>query len=70
MAHYMQNHLSFEEKKKFSEGVFFFILFSLQAPCVIVTNKNTKYALRAANPRAADRPAGGQPPKGHIVLPT
>jgi hypothetical protein len=30
--------------------------------------KNTKYALRAANPRAADRPAGGWPLEGHIVM--
>jgi hypothetical protein len=30
--------------------------------------KNTKYALRAANPRAADRLVEGWPPKGLIVL--
>jgi hypothetical protein len=28
----------------------------------------TKYALRVANPRAADRPAGGWPPEGRIVM--
>jgi hypothetical protein len=28
---------------------------------------NTKYARKAANPRAADRPAGGWPPKGRII---
>jgi hypothetical protein len=30
--------------------------------------KTSKYALRAANPRAADRPAAGWPPEGHIVM--
>jgi hypothetical protein len=32
MAHYMQNHLSFEKIKDFARE-YFFILFSLQAPC-------------------------------------
>jgi hypothetical protein len=30
--------------------------------------KNTNYALRTANPRAANRPAGGWPPAGRIVM--
>jgi hypothetical protein len=30
--------------------------------------KNTNYALRAARPWAADRPAGGWPPAGRIVM--
>jgi hypothetical protein len=30
--------------------------------------ENTKYALRVANPRAADRAAGGSPPEGRIVM--
>jgi hypothetical protein len=29
---------------------------------------NTKYALRVASPRAADRPAGGWPPAGRIIM--
>jgi hypothetical protein len=28
----------------------------------------SKYALRVANPRAADRPAGGWPPEWRIVM--
>jgi hypothetical protein len=31
-------------------------------------DKNTKYALMVANPRAPDRPAGGRPPEGRIVM--
>jgi hypothetical protein len=34
----------------------------------IVTKKNTKHALWAADPWAADRPAGGWPPEGRIVM--
>jgi hypothetical protein len=34
----------------------------------IIVTENTKYALRVANPRAADRPACGWPPEGHIVM--
>jgi hypothetical protein len=30
--------------------------------------ETTKYALRAANPRAADRPAGGWPSEGRILM--
>jgi hypothetical protein len=30
--------------------------------------KNTQHALRVANPRAADRPAGGWPPEGRIIM--
>jgi hypothetical protein len=30
--------------------------------------KNTKYALRAANPRVADRAAGGRPLAGRIIM--
>jgi hypothetical protein len=30
--------------------------------------KNTKYALRVANPRVADRLAGGWPPEGRIIM--
>jgi hypothetical protein len=33
-----------------------------------VVTENTKYPLRVANPRAADRPTGCWPPKGHIVM--
>jgi hypothetical protein len=31
-------------------------------------DKHTKHALGAANPRAADRPAGGRPPPGRIIM--
>jgi hypothetical protein len=30
--------------------------------------KNTNYALRAVRPQAADRPVGGWPPAGRIVM--
>jgi hypothetical protein len=30
--------------------------------------KNTNYVLRAARPQAADRPAGGWPPAGRIIM--
>jgi hypothetical protein len=33
-----------------------------------IVTENTKYALRVANFRAADRPAGDWPPEGHIVV--
>jgi hypothetical protein len=33
-----------------------------------MVTKNTKYALRAANPRAADRPPGGWPSEGRMVM--
>jgi hypothetical protein len=33
-----------------------------------IVTQTTKYALRAADPRAADRPAGGWPPGGRIVM--
>jgi hypothetical protein len=33
-----------------------------------MVSKNTKYILRVANPRAADRPVGGMPPEGRIVM--
>ena len=34
----------------------------------ISSAKTTKYALRVANPRAADRLAGGWPPERRIVM--
>jgi hypothetical protein len=33
-----------------------------------MVTKTPKYALRAANPRAADRLVRGWPPEGHIVM--
>jgi hypothetical protein len=33
-----------------------------------MVTETTKYAQRAANLRAADRPAEGWPPKGRIVM--
>jgi hypothetical protein len=44
---------------------FYFSLIS-QSRSVVVT-ENTKYALKVANPWAADRPAKGWPPEGHII---
>jgi hypothetical protein len=34
----------------------------------LIVTKNTKYALRVAKPRAADRPAWGWPPEERIIL--
>jgi hypothetical protein len=34
----------------------------------LIITETTKYALRAANRRAADRPAKGWLPEGHIVM--
>jgi hypothetical protein len=39
-----------------------FNTFYVQSPSV------SKYARRAANPRAADRPAVGWPPEGRIIM--
>jgi hypothetical protein len=33
-----------------------------------IVTENTKYALKVANPQAADRPAGGWPPKARIIM--
>jgi hypothetical protein len=35
---------------------------------VVIVTEYTKYALRVANPREADRLAGGRSPKGLIVM--
>jgi hypothetical protein len=35
---------------------------------VLFAPKNTNYALQVARPRAVDRPAGGWPPAGRIVM--
>jgi hypothetical protein len=48
-------------------GTFHITLYGLYAHRAFVT-KNTNYALRAGRPWAADRPAGGWPPAGHIVM--
>jgi hypothetical protein len=34
----------------------------------LIVTENTKYALRVANPRAADRPAGVWPPEERIIM--
>jgi hypothetical protein len=33
-----------------------------------IVTENTKYGLRMANPRAADRPAGGWSPEGRVIM--
>jgi hypothetical protein len=35
---------------------------------LLIVTKNSKYVPRMGNPWAADRPAGGWPPKRHIVI--
>jgi hypothetical protein len=35
---------------------------------MLIVTKNTKYALRGANPQSGDRLAGGWPPEGRIVM--
>jgi hypothetical protein len=34
----------------------------------LIVTETTKYALRVANPRAGNMPAGGWPPERHIVM--
>jgi hypothetical protein len=34
----------------------------------VIVIKNTKYGLRVAQAQAADRPAGGWPPEGRIIM--
>jgi hypothetical protein len=35
---------------------------------ILMVTKNIEYALRAANPRVADRPAGGWLPEGRFIM--
>jgi hypothetical protein len=35
---------------------------------LVIVTETTEYARRAANSRAANRPVGGLPPEGRIIL--
>jgi hypothetical protein len=57
-------------KGEFHRQELFVSLFKVEGQPLIghLELKNTNYALRAARLRAADKPAGGWPPAGRIVM--
>jgi hypothetical protein len=59
MAHYMQNHLSFEKIKDLVRE-YFFIFFSLQAPCISLTILKRKSMESFTHWQSNGKPSSGR----------